>query len=123
MAQIDEVIRLIKAANDKADARLKLMAFLKINEVQANAILDMKLSRLSKLDGVEIKAELGELQEKKKVLIDLIANESSREMIMKKELLNMSAKYGDARRTVLSNLTDDAAEGAPIEKSQYCNDE
>ena len=116
LAQIDEVIRLIKAADDKADARLKLMAFLKINEVQANAILDMKLSRLSKLDGVEIKAELGELQEKKKVLIDLIANESSREMIMKKELLNMSAKYGDARRTVLSNLTDDAAEGAPIEK-------
>ena len=67
-----------------------------MTETQANAILDMKLSRLSKLDGVELAAERENLQKQKKVLIELISTPAKRELQMRQELLSISNKYGDA---------------------------
>ena len=109
LAKIDEVIALIKSAKDKSDARKKLMEFLKISDFQADGILDMKLSRLNQLDNVELKSELDELQKKEKELRDILTNVNIREEIMKKELLQMSAKYADNRRTTL--IYNDVAEG------------
>lgn len=115
LADIDNIITLIKESENKDDARKKLINLLSINVMQANAILDMKLSRLSKLDGVELKVELAELQKKEKDLLEIIADESVRESIMRKELLQMAAKYGDERRTILSNTGGDVESGAPVE--------
>ena len=99
LAAIDAVIALIKEADNKSDARMKLIKFLDISEFQADAILDMKLSRINKLDGVELKTELGDLQKKEKELFDIIQNASTREEIMKKELAIMASRYADPRRT------------------------
>lgn len=115
LAVIDAVIALIKEANDKSDARVKLIKFLDISEFQADAILDMKLSRINKLDGVELKAEFGDLQKKEKELFDIIENASTREEIMRKELAIMASRYADPRRTLLSNLSGNVSEGMPIE--------
>lgn len=109
LAQIDPIIKMIKESDNKGAARIKIMDFLKISEVQANAILDMKLSRLSKLDGVELAAELKDLQEQKKSLNELINSPQKRELQMKRELLQISAKYGDSRRTTLSVVDQMAA--------------
>lgn len=113
--RIDEVIELIKKSKDKNDARLKLIDLLKITEVQANTILDMKISRLNQLDNIELKDELKSLQEKEKELTDIIENIKTRENIIRKELLQMKASLGDSRRTTLSYGNSDAAEGFPIE--------
>ena len=113
--KIDEVIDLIKNSSDNEDARKKLISLLKITAFQADAILDMKLSRLNKLDNIKLKSELADLQEKEKYLTKLIADESEREKQMRVELLEMSTKYGDARRTTITYGNSDAAEGFPIE--------
>lgn len=116
LAQIDPIIKLIKESNSKADARIKIIQFLDVTEIQANAILDMKLSRLSKLDGVELTAEREDLQKQKKVLIELISTPAKRELQMRQELLRISNRYGDARRTALSMVGESAIENSEIEK-------
>ena len=69
LARIDEVIKLIKESVNRSAAKSRLMSILEIDDVQANAILDMKLSRLSKLDGTELITELDELQKKKRSIV------------------------------------------------------
>ncbi len=113
--KIDEVIALIKQAKDRSAAKTQLISFLQINEFQANAILDMKLSRINKLDAIELKDELKELIEKEKKLKNIIDDEVTRENIMRKELLEMSNKYGDARKTTLAFASENAENGTPIE--------
>lgn len=102
--KIDDVIQLIKTATNKADARTKLIGFLGITETQANAILDMKLSRLTKLDKDEL---IQELQDKRNFVIEcdkIIGNHDYRleKLIDKIQLLKQ--KYGDARRTQLLQI-------------------
>ena len=113
--KIDEVIDIIKKSKDKSNARNALMGFLKISEFQANAILDMKLSRINQLDKIELTDEHKDLQKKEKELSGLLVNERAREDIMRKELYEMVKLYGDERRTTLTYASEDAAEGAPIE--------
>jgi len=113
--KIDEVIALIKKAKNRSDARQELINFLKINEFQANAILDMKLSRINQLDKIELTNEFKELEQKQKELSNIMNDEPTRENIMRKELLEMAKLYGDERRTTLAYASSDAAEGMPIE--------
>ena len=113
--KIDEVIATIKNSDNNDDARIKLIKLLSINEYQANAILDMKLSRLNKLDNIKLKTELTDLQEKEKLLIKLITDELEREKQMRIELLEMATKLGDARRTTITYGNTDAAEGLSVE--------
>ena len=113
--KIDEVIALIKKAKNRGEARDQLISFLKINEFQANAILDMKLSRINQLDKIELTDEKQELQKKQKELSAILNDEPTRENIMRQELLEMSRLYGDERRTTLAYASADAAEGMPIE--------
>lgn len=105
LKDIDKVIELIRASKDKKEARLVLMQYLNIDEVQANSILDMKLSRLTKLDEEDLKKELEEkmliIEECKKTIED---NDYRNQKLISK-IEKMRDKYGDARRTKIENIT------------------
>lgn len=101
---IDDVIKLIKASSNKADARTKLIDFLSIDEVQANAILDMKLSKLTHLEKEELVDELREQQEFLAECIKIIGNHDYRIEKLIAKVKALKVKYGDARRTQLLQL-------------------
>lgn len=105
LKDIDKVIELIRSSKDKKEARSVLMQYLNIDEIQANSILDMKLSRLTKLDEEDLKKELEEkmaiIEECKKTIED--NDYRNKKLISKIE--KMRDKYGDARRTKLENIT------------------
>ena len=96
---IDAIIKLIRAANNDDDAREGLMKQFGLSEAQANAILEMRLRRLTGLEREKIENELAELLK----LIDelkLILSSDSRILeVIKRELLEIKDKYGDERRT------------------------
>ena len=102
--KIDAVIALIRGSNDKSSARTGLMKLLNVTETQANAILDMKLSRLTKLDAESIDVEIAE----KQAIIDfcnkIIEDKKFRDTELIKKITEMKNKYGDARRTELLNI-------------------
>ncbi len=96
---IDAVIKLIKASKDTPTAHVNLMKKFKFSELQATAILEM---RLQKLAGLERKAIEDELKEKLKLIVDLKALLKSPKKILKvvkDELIEIKEKYGDERRT------------------------
>ena len=102
---IDDIIKLIKASQDKEDAQKKLMNKYDFTEIQANAILEMKLQNLAKLERNKIEEELAE---KKKLIkeLEIILREPKRvSEIIKQDLEELKNKYGDSRKTqVVSNL-------------------
>ncbi|MDR0442023.1 MAG: DNA topoisomerase (ATP-hydrolyzing) subunit A [Treponema sp.] len=99
LANIDEVIAIIKASRDVATARLKLQERFKLSEAQSEAIVEMRLGRLTSLEIEKIQKELEEL----KVLIayykSLLADEKKLRGVIKDETREISEKYGDKRRT------------------------
>lgn len=96
---IDEVIALIKKSKDGAEAMANLMKKFKFTEIQAKAILDMKLQKLAGLERKKIEDELAEILKYIKSLRDLLASVKKMLGIIKDELLEIKAKYGDDRRT------------------------
>src|SRR5207247_886999 len=106
LANIDEVIRLIRAAADVDDARTKLMAKFKLSEIQANYILDMPLRRLTRLERQKLEDEHKELLATIKRLKALLKSPAAILGVVKEELLEVRKKYADARRTEIR-----AAEG------------
>jgi len=102
LANIDEVIAIIKKADDKADACAKLMKKFLLTDRQANAILEMRLHRLAKLEVEKIKAELAELKKLIEELKSILASPKKVLEIIKKELKEIRDKYGYDRRTELS---------------------
>ncbi len=96
---IDEIIQLIKKSKDTEDARMKLMTRFKFSEIQANAILDMRLQKLSGLERKKIEDELNAVQETIAYLESLLKSEKKMMDVIKKELREIAEKYGDDRRT------------------------
>lgn len=96
---IDEIIRLIKKSKDVDTARTNLMKEFKFSEIQANAILEMRLQKLAGLERQKIEDELNAIQALIKELKDILANPKKILSIIKKELSEISEKYGDERRT------------------------
>ena len=96
---IDEVIKLIRAAQDDDVARSGLMSRFGLSEAQANAILEMRLRRLTGLEREKIENELAELLEKIAEYKAILASEERVLGIIKDELLEIKNKYGDERRT------------------------
>lgn len=96
---IDEIIKIIKKSKDVNDARANLIKTFKFSEIQANAILEMKLQKLAGLERKKIEDELNEIQKLIKELKDILANPRKILSIIKKELSDISEKYGDDRRT------------------------
>lgn len=101
--KIDEVIALIKQSAGRADARIKLMDFLSVDEVQANAILDMKLGKLTRIDKEELVNELKEKKEFIAKCIEILTDKEVRNKVLISKITQLRDTYGDARRTKLLN--------------------
>ena len=97
--QLDAVIALIRSSPEVDDARQGLIRLLEIDEVQANAILDMQLRRLAALERQKIVDRLAELEVIIADLEDILANVTRQRQIVMDELDEIVAKYGDDRRT------------------------
>ena len=109
-ASIDEVIKIIRGSNDPKEAAAKLIARFKFNDEQVAAILAMKLSSLTKIDGIKLNDE----REKIKSAIDnyrYILNENTAlDQLLIDALNEVSNKFGDSRRTKLENLIEKTPE-------------
>ena len=106
---IDEVISIIRASESVAAARTNLMARFGFTEVQAQAIVDMTLGKLSGLERIKIEERLAKLRELVEELRSILADETMGKIknIIKEDLLAIKAKYGDARRTELVALEEE----------------
>ncbi|MBE0538528.1 MAG: DNA gyrase subunit A [Ignavibacterium sp.] len=96
---IDEVIETIKKSKDTETAKNNLMKKFKLSEIQAKAILDMRLQRLTGLERKKIEDEYKETIKLIERLRGILDNERTRKKIIKDELLALKEKYGDERRT------------------------
>ena len=96
---IDKIIKLIRAAKDVPTAHAKLMKEFKFSEVQAQAILDMRLQKLAGLERKKIEDELKAVQALIKELESILKSKAKMMKIVKTELLEVAEKYGDDRRT------------------------
>lgn len=96
---IDEVIETIKKSKDVETAKNNLMRKFKLSEIQAKAILDMRLQRLTGLERKKIEDEYKETIKLIEKLRGILENERTRKKIIKDELLALKEKYGDERRT------------------------
>ncbi|HAS84893.1 MAG TPA: DNA gyrase subunit A [Candidatus Yonathbacteria bacterium] len=96
---IDRVITLIRGSKDTATAHANLMKEFKFSDLQATAILEMKLQKLAGLERKNVELELKEKQDFIKECKDLLASPKKILAVVKKELGEMKEKYGDARRT------------------------
>ena len=96
---IDAVIKLIRASKSDEEARTGLMNNFKLSEVQANAILEMKLRRLTGLERDKIENELNDLLKLIDELRGILASDQKILEVIKNELLEIKDKYGDERRT------------------------
>ncbi len=105
--RIDAVISLIRASRTTQDARDGLMTTFGLSEKQAQAILDMRLQRLTGLERDKIEQEYAELEKTIAHLKDILANEWMVMDIIKTELLEVRRKYADERRTEISPIEDE----------------
>ncbi|MFN4245533.1 MAG: DNA gyrase subunit A, partial [Brevinematia bacterium] len=98
---IDEVIKIIKSSDSPSEARNKLMQRFKLTEIQSNAILDMKLQKLTSLEVNELKEEHKKLVLLINELKSILSNESKILKIIKDDLKYLIENYGDERRTTI----------------------
>ena len=96
---IDEVIRIIRNAESDIEAKEKLISRFGLSDIQADAILELKLRRLTALERDKIEQELNELLELIKDYKDILANEYRVYQIIKDEMLEIKQRYADDRRT------------------------
>ena len=99
LGKIDQVIKLIKASKDRQEAERRLMARFKLDKIQANAILETKLSALAKLERKKIEEELKESLEKIKEFKAILKSPQKIKEVVKKELKEVKEKFGDERKT------------------------
>lgn len=103
LENIDRIIELIRASKDGNEAKEALIEKYAFSEVQAKAIMDMKLQRLTGLEREKIEQEFQELEIKIKELKEILADENKIYEIMKKELAELKEKYNDPRRTSIED--------------------
>lgn len=102
LANIDEVIAIIKSSEDKQEASIRLTQSFELDEVQANAILEMKLSRLTSLEVEKLNEELRQLDALIIDLEDILATPARVLKILRDNFEEIKNKYGDARKTEIS---------------------
>ena len=98
---IDEVIALIKASKNAEEARDNLIKKFKLSEIQAKAIVEMRLRQLTGLEQDKLRSEYQEIKKLIEDLKDILSNEDRRMNIISKELNEIKEKYGDERRSVI----------------------
>ena len=99
---IDEIIKIIRASKNVEDAKNELMAAFAFTDVQATAIVEMRLRQLTGLEREKLQSEYDELMKFIQYCQDVLANEDMQYGIIKDETLEMKEKYGDARRTEIA---------------------
>ena len=104
---LDEVINLIRSSRDPEIARNGLMEHFGLSEIQARAILDMRLQRLTGLERDKIQQEYQEIMKLIDHLVTILNDEGLRMQIIKDELLEIKGRYGDERRTSIEASTGD----------------
>lgn len=102
---IDEVIHIIRSAYD--DAKQKLMERFALDDIQAQAILDMRLKALQGLDREKLQAEYDDLMEKIKYYLELLADENKLKAVLREELIDIRDKFGDDRKTEIQDIEDE----------------
>ena len=102
---IDEVIRIIRSAYD--DAKQRLMDRFQLDDVQAQAILDMRLKALQGLDREKLQAEFDELQQKIAYYNELLADPVKMQAVLREELIAIRDKFGDKRKTEIQEIEDE----------------
>ncbi len=114
---IDEVINVIRSSKGGvADAKAELMERFNLTDVQAQAIVDMRLGRLSGLERQKLHDELDEVRAHIKYLNDLLGDENLASGVLKEEFLRMKEKYGDDRRSEIVAAVDDIDDEDLIEE-------
>ena len=113
---IDEVIRIIRSSYD--NAKENLMARFGLDDVQAQAILDMRLKALQGLDREKLQAEYQELEERIAYFNRILSDESLVKSILKEELTAIADKYGDERKTEIQDVEDEIDIEDLIEEEQ-----
>ncbi|MCM4157387.1 DNA gyrase subunit A [Gramella sp. AN32] len=98
---IDEVIALIRSSSNAEEAREKLMTRFELSEIQAKAIVEMRLRQLTGLEQDKLRAEYDEILKTIEDLKDILAHKERRMQVIKDELLEVKEKYGDERRSVI----------------------
>jgi DNA gyrase subunit A len=99
LKNIDEVVAIIKASKDSDLAKVRLVERFGLDEIQAQAILDMRLARLTSLETEKIEAELAEIEARIAYLKGLLASDREILEVVKNETLEIAKRYGDKRRT------------------------
>ena len=102
---IDEVIRIIRSAYD--DAKIRLMERFNLSDVQAQAILDMRLKALQGLDREKLQNEYDELMVKINYYLELLADENKLRAVLRDELIEIRDKFGDKRKTEIQEIEDE----------------
>ena len=114
---IDEVVRIIKNAESTADARDKLRKRFSLSEKQAQAILDLRLARLTKLEVFKLEEELKRLKELIEKLTAIVNSQKKQLEVVKEEILEIKKKYKTPRKSVLVFSEDEAeAERADVKE-------
>ena len=105
LANIDEVVRIIKTSESPLKARERLAAEYELTDVQTKAILDMKLSRLAHLEVEKLKSEKSKLEKEREFIYNIIRNEELFNNELIKGWREVADKFGDARRTQVLNIS------------------
>jgi DNA gyrase subunit A len=100
---LDEIIKLIRKSDGKADAADKVMKRFELDADQTDAILELKIYRLARLEILIIRTELEEKRKRARQIGGLLKEEESRWKLVRTELEEVGSKYGDKRRTVISS--------------------
>lgn len=113
---IDEVVKTIKQSTDTKSANIKLQELLSINENQAKAILELKLSRLTRLDISKLENEKNGLMTEKSRIEEILNDETLLKKEIEKGLREVANKFGDERRTKIVNLCSEDEEPTEIKQ-------
>ncbi|RAK05424.1 DNA gyrase subunit A [Halanaerobium saccharolyticum] len=118
LANIDEIVEMIKNADEVETARINLMENYELSETQANAILRMRLQSLTGLERDKIEAEYEDLKEKITYYRSILADEEKLLEIIEEEIMTIKDKYNDERRTSIMNRVTDLELEDLIEEEQ-----
>ncbi len=116
LVKIDEIIKLIRACDDQAEAKEKLQAKWKFSERQAEDIVNLRLGQLTRLDGVKLNDERKSLEAERKGLRAILDDEKELKKLVVQELGDDAKKYGDERRTLIKVEERAQAERAVLEE-------
>jgi DNA gyrase subunit A len=104
---LDEIIRIIRKSDGKADAAEKIMARFELDAEQTDAILELKIYRLARLEILVIRQELEEKRKRARQINALLKDEDSRWKLVRSELEEIQKKYGDRRRSLIDSDSDE----------------